>query len=97
MGKCLFIVSHTAHFEKQPPDVLMVPDSRQCGYYPQTAPHQPSWQFHGRHNSFYSVLIWRTIQLQVGIVVMPPPACTAAFQFHIRPITQLSLLKSVPP
>lgn len=53
----------------------------------------PALQFHGRHNSFHRVLIWSALLFQVGIVVRSALARTAAFQFHIRRITQLGLLK----
>lgn len=48
-----------------------------------------------RHKPFHRMLIWRAISLQVGSALWrkPPPARTAAFQFHMKPITQLGLLK----
>lgn len=86
--------------EAKPPDVLLLADSRQQALGPSTLtppPHQPSvirrW----------AELISSTVNLRRRFITRrhcgarQPPARAAAFQFHIRPITQLGLLKTVPP
>lgn len=75
--------------------VILLSGGRQGGHFPQMATHSPS--VGDRHKPFHRMLIWRAISLQVGVVEQapPPPARTAAFQFYIKPITLLGLLKRV--